>query len=296
MTTDAHANESTSAKHRDWRARAIDYVLVARGSTRSVAILRIGIALILWTRFGALMTAWQGHSLARLALSIVFHTTTALLFVGLFSRVAAAINGLVGVVLLLFLGQIHHHTYVLVLVTILLSMAPCDRSFSLDRLRAIRRADARGEARPAERGDLWATRLIGFQLSLIYLWGTYDKIVTPGYLSGRAIEQMLLYFHFGADYPAIPHFLLLAQLISFGTLAMEPFLAVALWLPRWRRIAIPLGMAFHATLYFLLPISTFTLTLWLLYIVFIPPDDVHAFIDRFVGTDTKRQGSAIVAE
>ncbi|WAS97287.1 hypothetical protein [Nannocystis punicea] len=50
--------------------------------------------------------------------------------------------------------------------------------------------------------------------------------------------------------------------------------ALGVWRARWHRRLLPLGVAFHAALYVLLPVHTFSATMVLLYLAAIDPDAV----------------------
>ena len=58
-------------------------------------------------------------------------------------------------------------------------------------------------------------------------------------------------------------------------MALEFALALGVWRPRWHRLLLPLGVAFHAGLYVLLPVHTFSATMVLLYLAVIDPSAVH---------------------
>ena len=59
--------------------------------------------------------------------------------------------------------------------------------------------------------------------------------------------------------------------------------ATGLWFRPALRWLIPIGMGFHAILYIFLPVGTYTLNMWLLYLAFLDPDAVHRMLDRLPG-------------
>jgi hypothetical protein len=120
--------------------------------------------------------------------------------------------------------------------------------------------------------------LIVVLLSSIYLWGTYSK-ASMAFVHGDRMAQILQTVVLGSD-PLSPVEVWVTRLFSWGTLFLEPFMAIGLWVPRLRLPAILLGIAFHLGIYYLLPVTIFTATTILLYLAALDPDEVHAFIDR----------------
>lgn len=74
------------------------------------------------------------------------------------------------------------------------------------------------------------------------------------------------------------------QIASWATIALEYSLIGPL-VPRIRNWVIIPGMLFHAAIYVSLPVATFTLQMWLLYLAFFDADRVHRFIDELSGHD-----------
>jgi hypothetical protein len=168
----------------------------------------------------------------------------------------------------------------------------------VDRFLAVRRAEARGEPVPEERGSLWGIRLVALQLSAVYFWGAVDKTTGP-FLSGQRMEAILVQYYFDLDLPRSSLFHPLVAMSSVATVALEYALAIGLWIPRFQRRLMVAGIVFHAIIYLTLPVQTFSLAACLLYLAFLPPDDVHAFIDRYFAgarissaTTTARASSA----
>ncbi len=73
------------------------------------------------------------------------------------------------------------------------------------------------------------------------------------------------------------------QVAAIGSVMFEYTLSFGLWIPRWKRWLIPIGLAFHGLIYLTMPVMVFTVTVWLLYLLFLPPDAVHRAIDRLSG-------------
>jgi len=259
------------------------------GSTRPVALMRIGFGLIVWTRFGSSQVIYWDMTGPGLILSFVFFLTTFLMVIGLFSRTSTMITALCliwnyyynGV----YLGDDdipHHHVYFLMASTFLLSFTHCGKSYSVDRWLHYKRT---GSFAP-ERGPLWATYLIGFQLSMIYFWGTVDKLKFR-WFSGLVLEQLSMFYYFGSDYPPFPGFKPLMIFLAWTSSITEVLLAFGLWFKKYNKPIMLLGILFHAGISMTLSVHTFTATVWIVYLVFLDPDEVHRFIDKMSGYGSK---------
>ena len=168
--------------------------------------------------------------------------------------------------------------------TCLLALTPCGRSYSVDRWRALQRGIRQKSKLPLERGPLWGTRLIALQISLVYFWSAYAK-ATKSFYTGERMEDLYMYYFFGSDYPTIPGFHELMVVISVGAILLECLLAVGLWFPRFQKWLIPAGIFLHLVFYYTLDVWTFSVTVILLYLVYVPPDTVHRVIDQMSGVD-----------
>jgi len=119
-------------------------------------------------------------------------------------------------------------------------------------------------------------------VSLVYFWSAYDK-TSLGFLGGDRLEFIVLWLFFGSTHPAIPGFHLLMTLLAVGTVALEYALAIGMLLPATRRwLAVP-GLVLHGVFYVLLPMSTFTATMWCLYLAYLDADTVDDVIATLHG-------------
>lgn len=277
-------------------AAAIRWALASDGSTRPAALLRIALVFILWSRWAAELAP---HRAGLTALGLLFFLATTLLLVGLWTRLAAAITALVVLALVyghgLLLGRtdwLHHHTYLLAIVTLLLAVTPCGRSLSLDRWRALRRAARGGPAAPPERANLWGMRLIALQLVALYLHAAADKL-TPGFLSGDRLEAILLVTYAEHGLRAAPWLHPAALALSWLTVLAELALGLGLLHPRARRILVIPALLMHAVFYVLLPVSTFSVTIACMYLAVLDPDRVHAALDELLAPPSTSPPAAI---
>jgi hypothetical protein len=252
--------------------------------------MRIGLVLIAWARYAEDLSFWKRLEWDFLAVGASFFVATTLMLLGVWSRVSTASAGatmLLGTYAYLGFQRgvepwTHHHVYLLSVATCLLALTPCGASYSWDRWRAIARAERDGIVAPPERGALWAQRLIALQIAAVYFWAAYNKTAS-GFLSGAALELVAMSLYLGSDYPQSPLFHASMVSLSWMTVVLEYSLAFGLFVPRLRKWLIPAGVVFHAIIYVTLPVATFSATMWLLYLAFLDPDRVHAFLDRLGG-------------
>ena len=198
--------------------------------------------------------------------------------VGLWTRVSSM--GTAIIIAMMFVmnkSWSHHHTFLLVMATLFIALTPYGRSYSLDRWLALRRALKTGLPPPPEVGNLWGLRLIAIQLSMVYFWTAYEKLYW-GFLSGDRIEFLVYNYYAGYNYASIPGFSALCFVIANITVILEFLLSFGLYIPKLRKYLMPVGIVLHILFYVLLPIHTFTLTMILLYLAFIPAASVHRFI------------------
>ncbi|MCO4746059.1 MAG: HTTM domain-containing protein [Proteobacteria bacterium] len=262
-----------------------DRVLFYEGSTRGAAILRILLALLLWTRWGTDVAPFVDASPARLALAASFYLSTTGMLLGVYSRISTAWAAATVLAMVFWFGPngvepwTHHHTAILALSTALCALTPCGHSYSWDRWRALKRGTA-----PVERAPLWGMRLVGLHVSTVYFWTAWDKSFW-GNISGDRLEMAMHTLYLGSDASTIPGFHTAMMLASVAVIALEYFFVVGLWVRRWQWWTFPLGFAMHAAFFILLPVGTFTATMFALYIAFVDADALHDWLDR-MGGDT----------
>ncbi len=266
--------------------RRLNDIVTSNGSTRPIGLIRIALPAIMWAEWGNQLLMIRNLGAESMIHSAAFFVFTVLMMIGVWSRTTTFISAMVlyyyyyrfGVVL----GEddiVHHHTYILMISTLLLSFTPCGRSYSFDRYRAVAKARAAGESPPPERGPLWASALMGFQVSMIYFWGAYQK-TTLAYMSGYRPQQIVMHHYTGADYPPFVGFALIMLLAGVGTVALEYGLAFGLWVRRLQPYLMPIGLVFHWFIYATMPVGSYTVTICLLYLVYLDPDRVHAFLEE----------------
>jgi hypothetical protein len=260
----------------------VQRVIRFEGSTRPVGLLRIALGCIAWAEYANILAPHRLGSFDGLSLSGVYFASSTMTVVGYAARPAAIVLGALQMAMVLFGPPEpwgHHHCWLLGIATLLVGLTPCDRSFSVDRWLDIQHCERKGRPIPEERGPLWATRLIALQLCMLYVFAVADKL-TPGFLSGQRLEMIFAEKITGSVPVALPGWPLLLLAASWGTVAIEAFLAVGMWVPRIRPRALVLAMLVHAAFYLLIPVATFSVTTLALWIVLFDPDAIHRGIDR----------------
>lgn len=275
-------------------AQLADWAVGTEGSSRSSALIRIGLAMLFWSRWAGELLLYRDQSLPGLFLAANFFIATAMLLVGWQSRAAAVWTGIVGLAMYFYFGHelgreawTHHHTYLLAVAALLISLTPCGRSYSVDRYLSVVKAERAGLPPPAERGNLWGLRLIVVQLSVLYFFAALDK-TSYAFLSGARLEHIFLWYYAGSDYPSLPGFHQLAMAAAICVAVLEYSLAFGLPFRRTRRYLVLPGLAFHAAIYATLPVYTFSATMALLYLAYFDADAVDRVIMRLQGIGPSR--------
>jgi hypothetical protein len=174
------------------------------------------------------------------------------------------------------------HRQLTAVLALLLALAPCDRSFSLDRYLALGRAERRGHPAPPEFGSLWTCALLrGFSGAVLLV--TTLSLVDSEWTSGRLVATAM----FGG-FRQSTELLAIAGVLAWTLLAAHWFVTLGLWFERTRTAALWTGAVSYLFLYVAIPsLSTLPLTVcWLLF-TFVPADAVHRAIDRLHGRDLK---------
>lgn len=167
----------------------------------------------------------------------------ALLTVGWHTRVQA-------VIVLVGLTSLQNRNYAIVdgedtlfrLFAFYLALCPAGWAYSLDARRRRRRGPDESPPVP------WALRLFQIQISVVYLSSAIEKTLGHDWLDGTALYYVSRLDDAFGKFPlpgSVFETLWLTRLLSWSVLALEWTLPVLLWLPRTRRIAIAVAIAFH---------------------------------------------------
>ncbi len=260
--------------------------LAATGSTRAVGLLRIALALIIWVRYAKEVAPYFSSEWWALPVAAVFFGFTTLMLLGVWTRISVAVVALMLIVFYFVIGiggirpiWYGHHAYLLMAATCLLALTPCGRSYSWDRYAAIRRGQA-----PPEIGPLWAQNLMVLQMASLYFWTAYDKTGWH-FLSGQRLEAIFMWAHTGRPFEIVLEIPYLPMAAAVIVVVVEYFLAAAILIRRLHWIAVPMGLALHGAFYVILPVSTYSISMMVLYLMVLSPDVVHRFIDRMHGRE-----------
>jgi hypothetical protein len=162
--------------------------------------------------------------------------------------------------------QFHNNRYALLLYALLLSLSPCDRSIHL--------------GPPAPRtGPLWAARLAGVQVSIVYLASGGSKLIDPDWRGGTVLLERLRLYGSQAIAAGVPPQVLdwlcrpeatsgLAKL----AIATELLLAVGLWSRPTRVMALWWGVWFHLVIEATSRVEGFSWLTLAMYGFFVTPD------------------------
>ncbi len=161
----------------------------------------------------------------------------------------------------------HHYRHTMAAFSLLLAFAPCDRQ------RVLGRAPLTGAA------PIWAAHAMKAQVSLMYLASGGSKLFDPDWRGGLMMRGMVASFARLVQSRGIPiewiqslETPLGASLLAKGAIATEISLAVALWWPETRRLALWVGVLFHLSISLMTPVQLFTAEMLCVYLVFVTPD------------------------
>lgn len=260
------------------------------GSTRSSAIIRIGLPLLIWYRYD--LGPKHGIPSYGVGWAIIFYASLLGMFFGIFSRLSTLLAGLITLAAYYYLWYVnnqtewaHHHTYLLSFTTFLLALAPCGKSYSVDRWLAVRKAVKRGLAPPPEEGNLFALRLIALQMVLLYFFAFWDKMFVAGkneiffnFLNGSRLEQIFMTHYWGSGFQVAPWMTAIGASMAITVTIIELFLPLLL-VERYQKWLVVPGIGLHIAFYVLLPLQTYSLTCILLYFAIFNANKVHAWIE-----------------
>lgn len=253
-------------------------------STRSSAVLRIGLVFLSWSCFANRLIIYRTfQSPDWFLLGLLFFIFSGMLCIGWRTKFSNFGVALVLNIMVFYLGVKDNYftfrTYPATLIAMSLTwlcFLPSGKSFSLDRYIAISKIKDQKNIIPKEIGQVWALNLIRLQVAVVYFFAAIDK----SYLDfNERLEQIFQSAYFGSYLPW-EGLRFIIFLISLLTVLLLYLLSFGLFIKSWHSWLMPLGILFHLFIYLLIPVRTFSVTMILLYIAFIDPDDVHYFLKR----------------
>lgn len=198
---------------------------------------------------------------------------------GVHGRVGLLSSALAGLFLLLANRlDYHNNRFALLLLAFLTAFTPCDRSFLL--LRWIR-GHGSTLAERERLGPVLPARLVGLTVSAIYVSSGGGKLLDADWRGGQTMlvrfgrSIALLTERFGE----LPEPLVtlysspaLASVASKAAITLELALAVALWLPRTRALALYAGALFHLNIELAARVELFSYVMAAAYVAFVVPE------------------------
>ncbi len=152
-----------------------------------------------------------------------------------------------------------------------LMLSPCGASYSVDAwLERRRRGGTAAEALILP----WTLRLIQIQICLVYVVAGVLKASGTYWQNGTALHYVFtntevrrLDLSFLTQYPT------LINLMTYGAVVSEFFLAFFLWFRSWRPFVIWVGIALHAGILISINIPCFGELMWIGYLAFLTPPE-----------------------
>jgi hypothetical protein len=161
----------------------------------------------------------------------------------------------------------HHYRHTMAAFAALLAFAPCDRHLVL------------GRAAQAAAAPIWAACAIKAQVSVMYLASGGSKLFDADWRGGLMMRAMIGSFARLVQHRGLPiqwiqalQTPIAASLLAKAAIFTELSLAVALWWPRTRRIALWVGLLFHLSISLMTPVQLFTAEMLCVYVLFATPD------------------------
>jgi hypothetical protein len=160
-------------------------------------------------------------------------------------------------------------------IAVYLVLAPSGVALSVDRWR---RAKHRFWEFP-QRAP-WTLRLIQIQISILYISTVWAKVRGTTWNDGTATSYALRIEDI-ARFP-VPDFiaesLLLVNLFTFGTLALELSLGVLIWNRALRPYVIAMGVLLHLSIEYQIRVGFFGAAIFTGYLAFVPPARMDAVV------------------
>lgn len=133
--------------------------------------------------------------------------------------------------------------------------------------------------------SVWPLRLMQIQLSVVYLFGLWVKLQGTTWNNGTAVSYAIRI----SDLSRFPmptfmsHSVLVANVLTFGTLATELSLAVLVWNRRARPWILLAGVCLHLGIDYSIRVGFFSLAMFTLYLSFLSPAWAQARLQAWHG-------------
>lgn len=162
-------------------------------------------------------------------------------------------------------------------MALFLAFSHCGAALSVDAMRKDPEAFWRFPSRAP-----WAQRLIQIQVSILYLFTVWAKARGERWIGGTAVSESLRVddlTRFDLPY-SLTESLIVANLLTFGTIAVELALAILIWNRKLRPFVIALGIALHLFIEISFALGFFSMVIITSYISFVPEESMARFLMR----------------
>ena len=202
----------------------------------------------------------------------------ALMVVGVATRIATAVAFSVVLYLLVVdISGFGHNRAFLTWMLFGLSLMPTDRSYSL------RAWAARRGGHPLDTtGFTWPVVMLRVIVSGVYLASAGTKLLDSAWRSGLVLWDRTLRFEHTIPeaFDGWIHDMLVSRwfhrLLAPAAIATELFLAIGLWFPRTRRLALAVAVAFHVSIELTAKVQTFSYSALAALLIWLVPTGVPA--------------------
>jgi hypothetical protein len=128
---------------------------------------------------------------------------------------------------------------------------------------------------------VYGLRLMQWQLAAIYLGTIWLKVDDPSWRSGEivALFQVSIYSRI-PDVTWLAHSPIAANLLTWGSLAIETSVVFVLASARWRWLGFGLGLVLHGTIALAATLTTFSLSMLAPYASFVTGKDIDEILNR----------------
>ncbi|MBW3662631.1 MAG: HTTM domain-containing protein [Actinobacteria bacterium] len=226
---------------------------------------------------------WTGY--------VVLIVAALALTVGLFTRLAAIVAF---VLLLSFQRQnvwiLNSGDLLVRHLGLFLALGAAGGALSVDRWLRARDRFWEPEPRP-----IWPLRLIQVQLAAMYLFSVWAKARGDTWAEGTAVGYALRIDDLTrfAVPDVITEQLVIVNLLTYGTLAIELAIPLLVWNRRLRPWVLGLGAVMHVAIDLTITVGFFSYAVFVGYLAFIPSETADRLVDRLrIGAAASGSGSA----
>ncbi len=163
-------------------------------------------------------------------------------------------------------------------ISFFLLLLPGGEALSVDRWRRARKGTGAFWEFPAR--AVWPLRLMQIQLSVAYMAAVWAKVGGGTWREGSAVAYALrVGFLRRLPLPeVVSGSLLVSNVLSYATLAIELALGLLVWNRRLRPRVLLVGVAFHLAIDYAFRVGFFSYAMFVLYLAFIPADTMDAWL------------------